>query len=492
MFSRLNQTFAFHSSPEAFISSRLEAMTIDNSELLAPNSPHERQGVIQASILNRNVHIVSSYRLCRAILQHSSSVGGQPSGLVSCLQDTEHVFTVGPAYTQLMSAFFPAPNLLLEDGETHAFHKSQWMSQVGKLPSDAAPIVRPIATRLIRTKLQPDRNIDLYNVLKSFSWDCMLGIFLGLDSERDGKAFSEVESAQEDLLRGQFSLFPVPVATPFWSSTRSKGLKAVSRLQQILKERVHLSHCHGSCPYLSGHRHINDVNLASHCLLFTSSIVNKAISSLLTAYMLNIFLGENEGQSLASLLRQHPSKIRQAMLRSILLETERLSPPVIGVMRRVAHDVTLKGAMDGGSPSIIPAGHDIWLYFSKANRDEMVFKNAGTFVWNRFMKEDSLESVGLAFGDGAKSCLGNELVRQICLIVAQEFVDSGIDLTGDIQADGLKAWLGWVPNVDPAVLARDMKQLPCQRPREPVTVRIRLPPSASDGEESSPHISLHA
>lgn len=492
MFSRLNQTFAFHSSPEAFISSRLEAMTIHHSELLAPDSAHERQGVIQASILNRNVHIVSSYRLCRAILQHSSSVGGQPSGLVSCPQDTEPVLTVGPAYAQLMSAFFPAPNLLLEDGETHAFHKSQWMSQVGKLPSDAAPIVRSIAARLIRTKLQPDRNIDLYNVLKSFSWDCMLGIFLGLDSERDGKAFSEVESAQEDLLRGQFSLFPVPVATPFWSSARSRGLKAVSKLQQILTERVRLSHRHGSCPYLNGHRHINDANLASHCLLFTSSIVNKAISSLLTAFMLNVFLGKNEGQSLASLLRQHPSNNRQAMMKSILLETERLSPPVVGVMRRVAHDVILKGAMDGGSPSIIPAGHDIWLYFSKANRDEMVFKNAGTFVWDRFMNEDSLESVGLAFGDGAKSCLGNELVRQICLIVAQEFIDSGIDLTGDIQADGLKAWLGWIPNVDPAVLARDMKQLPCQRPRQPVTVRIRLSPSASDGEESNPHVSLHA
>jgi len=68
MFSRLNQTFAFHSSPEAFISSRLGAMTIDDPELLAPNSPHERQGVIQASILNRNVHIISSYRLRRAIL----------------------------------------------------------------------------------------------------------------------------------------------------------------------------------------------------------------------------------------------------------------------------------------------------------------------------------------------------------------------------------------------------------------------------------------
>jgi len=105
------------------------------------------------------------------------------------------------------------------------------------------------------------------------------------------------------------------------------------------------------------------------------------------------------------------------MLRSILLETERLSPLVIGVMRRVTYDVTLKGAIDGGSPSIIPAGHDIWLYFSKANRDEMVFKNARSFVRNRFMKKVSLESVGLAFGDGANYCLGNDLVRQICLIV---------------------------------------------------------------------------
>jgi hypothetical protein len=88
---------------------------------------------------------------------------------------------------------------------------------------------------------------------------------------------------------------------------------------------------------------------ASHVLLLTSSIAIKALASLLTAFVLNLFLWRDQGQrqpmdsehaangeeklsaSLAELVRSPgDADARRRMVRSILLETERLSPLLLG------------------------------------------------------------------------------------------------------------------------------------------------------------------
>lgn len=69
--------------------------------------------------------------------------------------------------------------------------------------------------------------LDLYETLKTLAWDILLAIFLGVERDNVGGVSRNVEDLQETILRGQFSLFPAAVRTPFWTSPRSRGLKQI-------------------------------------------------------------------------------------------------------------------------------------------------------------------------------------------------------------------------------------------------------------------------
>lgn len=469
VFTRLNQTFAFHASPEDFISSRLQELAVSEPDLLPSNG---EKSIIRASILNRNVHVVTSYELCKEIL-HSD--GQKRSDTIRASHPDEEVrpdtFAVGPAYRELMADWFPAPNILMEDGVVHAEDKQQWKEQLSTLPSDAEMITREIVRTFIKSAWIPGAQLDLYESLKALSWDLILGVFLGLGRTRDQKQFSAVETAQEALLRGQFSLFPVSINTRFWQSARSKGLKARQDLQVMLAEHIQQQDAK-SCPLLRQNQ-CTKPNISSHSLLFTSSLVNKALSSLLTAALANIFLMPGE-KSLASLLRSQTGYDREATLKSILLETERLSPPVVGVMRRVQQAVALLAGDGHGTIQDVPAGHDLWLYLAGAGRDGTVFEDAERFHFDRFMPKDGEDTPqGFGFGAGSKACLGSDTVRRMVTTVALELMEAGIELGGAIDEQGVKGWLGW-EDVPPSAIAKDLKQLPCQRPRNPIMVTIRI------------------
>ncbi|KAK0768361.1 hypothetical protein LTR59_017722 [Friedmanniomyces endolithicus] len=158
----------------------------------------------------------------------------------------------------------------------------------------------------------------------------------------------------------------------------------------------------------------------------------------------------------------------------------RLSPPVIGVMRRVTQTVRLTNpGSDRNSTTshIVPAAHDAWLYFVAANRDPDVFARPTEFCWDRFMRQGAEvptdEDCGIAFGLGPKHCLGADLTREICLTVAETVMESGLAIKGGGQVvEGVKAWLGWEAHAGPEAMTRDLKQLPCQRPRDPVMVTV--------------------
>ncbi|MCJ1290019.1 hypothetical protein MMC34_001554 [Xylographa carneopallida] len=474
----LNQSFAFHASPESFISTRLQNLAVASPDLVF--SPASRQKIIQASILNRKVHIISSYALCRSILLDNGSAfedpdpdAGDPQlgdskSSNSSTQGGPDTFAVGPAYHQLMANFFPPPNILLEDGSIHATNKERWKEQLSTFPADGTPRIREITRAHLRT-FREGTSIDLYENLKDLAWKILLGIFLDLDTEDE--TYATIEKAQETLLRGQFSLLPVAVNMPFWQSPRSKGIKARHDLLPMLREQVDKQK--PSCPLLRRQK-IGKDEMSSHCLLFTSSIANKALASLLTATTMNLFLHPGP-TPLATIVRSHPPEKRGLLLESLLLETERLSPPVVGVMRRVQKDIQLSPA-ETEERHHVPAGCDVWLYLAGANRDSAVYSDAEKFVFDRFMASEMPR--GFAFGFGNKTCLGSEVVHQIVSVVAAEMIDADITLHGTVSDYGVKGWLGWETGVPPSAFANDLKQLPCQRPRKPVLVDVG---SASTG-----------
>lgn len=472
VFSTLNQSFAFHASPETFISARLQELSRCELNPLPQTSASRKQPIVQASVLNRKVHIISSYRLCTEVLQTSTcpEQGRSESGGSEGKIDAETpLFAVGPAYKELMADWFPPPNILLQDGKQHWEHKEQWASQLSTLPLDATPLIRELTRTLIRQSFFPGSVLDLYETLKTFSWNLLMGTFLGLDRGGREKEFLAIIHAQEALLRGQFSLFPLAVNIPFWQSSRSKGLKARKDLQSLLRDHVD-SADRTTCPFMR-QAQVEKDDVASHCLLFTSSIVNKALTSLLTATLTNLFLMPRE-MSLANLVRSHNGEPRKSLLRSVLLETERLSPPVVGVMRRVQRDIDLELFCDGSRiKHHAQAGSDVWLYLAGANRDPMEYRNPDRFELDRFMREEL--SPAFTFGSGTKACLGREFVRHAVQAVTEEMVEAGIQLEGKIEAPGVRGWLGWEVISGLNDFAKDMKQLPCQRPRDPIEVTVR-------------------
>ena len=460
--SGLSETFSFHSSPESFITSRVLAFHKAHPDLAESNTP------IRAKILNRNVAVISSYDHIRQIL---------------CDEKIASSLSSSQAYDELMAPFFPPPNLLLLDPPDHHNLKQSWLQQMVFLNENIQPLVRD--TVLAHFLNIPSGSvIDIYESMKSLSWQVLLSVFIQKDQDAKQEENSEIEALHEDLLRGQFSLFPVNITTRFWRSAKSKGLHARQTLESMLSSKA----IRGKCPFMVDNpKKAQDV--AAHLLLFTSSLAAKGLASLLTAVLLNLFFFKEGGSDLITKVQGVGGfRQRSNYIQSMIMEVERLSPPVVGIMRRTTQDIFLHGKGEITSPTLVPKAWDLWLYFVGAARDQSIFGGtAETFVPIRYLDKISSQQQGLAFGAGAKTCLGRDLMRMVARTVVETCLgnDQGakpnhpsetpvIKLQsnrGDFPV-GVQGWLGWQSKVKPEEWARDIKQLPTQRPRKPIMVKI--------------------
>ena len=466
--STLSQSFSFHASPESFISARISSAgaqkLINQSD--DKEAGHSKPSIVRARILGRHVAVITSHRFCEAVLQLSGGDGGN-SNTIRAAKPGESLspesFVAKAAYRELMADFFPPPNILLLDSDVHRAKKQAWNKQLESFPTNIAPMAVDIAKDHFQSWTE-GRAIDLYESMKDLSWRLLLGIFLQLCP--GDKDYQLIESLQETLLRGQFSLFPVAVRAPLWKSPRYKAVEARKKLQGLLMEKI--SSQADDCPFLKQGR-IENNEVASHALLFTSSIAVKALSSLLTASLLNLFLLPS-GVPPAEDIRKQDPETGQILLESVLLETERLSPPVVGVMRRAQQDVIFKNGGDEPD-TLIPAGWDVWLYFVGAGRDTAAYPLAGKFLPERFITKGETNH-GFAFGSGLKCCLGSPIIRKLVHVVASVLIKSELKLEGSVEAKGVRGWLGWEANTSAEAFARDLKQLPCQRPKDPILLRV--------------------
>ena len=342
-------------------------------------------------------------------------------------------------------------------------------------------------------------SVDLYDSMKTLSWRILLAIFLSTpgqkQSDQSEKDAAEIESLQEGLLRGQFSLFPVSVNARIWRSPRSKGLEARKKLESIFASLVIRGSTH--CPFVTPSNEDKE-GVASHLLLFTSSLAAKALASFLTAVILNLYIFGESAKALATtsiasgMLIDHNETERIELLKSIVRETERLSPPVVGIMRRATEDIVLQATeKEASNPAtLVPKNWDLWLYFVGAARDPAIFGETADSFWpTRYSDRVGPDTApeGFAFGAGMKSCLGKDLMREVAMTVAQVCLGRGgserssgslpqsmITFSGEGSKlpRGVQGWLGWQSEVLPEEWARDMKQLPTQRPLKPAMVEI--------------------
>jgi cytochrome P450 len=452
--SGLTETFSFHSSPESFIASRVLAFQAEQPEAFDARLP------IRAKVLNRNVAVISSHAQIAHILAPNSNETGEPA------------FVAAEAYEPLMADFFPSPNVLLTDGLRHDAMREPWEQRMSGMGSKVGDVVSGVTFQALQAALNTE--FDIYEFSKRLVWKILLGLFLGLN-EAD-PMFSEIERLQEDLLRGQFSLFPVSINVKWWQSPRSKGIAATEKLKSLIFQR--LQQDKRACPFHSTDEELREV--ANHVLLFTSSLAVKAIASLMTPFLLNLFLFRREGTLMADKVSHLESQECADLLRSIMLETERLSPPIVGIMRKATCDTILPSTTPDGTDVMIPKGWDVWLYFVGGGRDPSVFgPDWAHFQPDRYLDPTQNAAHAFAFSLGDKRCLGQDLVREICVRTGQFMLRDGLRLVGDVRSEGVRAWLGWEGSVTPGASewAKDMKQLPTQRPAQPIKVRLTRKPT---------------
>jgi cytochrome P450 len=465
----LSDNFAFHASPEAFIQLHTSVSRDQDPHPISNHTP-----LIRTKLLNRNVIIVSSYQEIRRIL----SGPWEEAAPANCADSSP--YSAAGAYAMLMGPFFPAPNLLLADDNSHAKLRSVW-ERVMTPSTQIGPLVTYIVKEHFNERV--GSTVDLYASLKVVAWKILLRLFL--DLEDSDSAFSEVQSLQEDLLRGQFSLFPVSINFGFWQSSRRRGLESKAKLQHLIAERLfkprRQSYLFSRAEMPSATDEEDILSLANHILLFTSSLAVKALASLMTAVMLNIFLFTRSNLKLNYELARMRLNDKQAMLQSIQLETERLSPPIVGLMRRAVRDTTISFPSDDIESTPVPKGWDVWLYFVHAGRDSRVFGyDAEQFVPNRFCGDMTGAGEPFAFSIGRKTCLGQNIMREVCLTLAETMLDQGIQLDGNVEDKGVLAWLGWGDEATAEDWKRDIQQLPVQHPRRSIMVRINKSNYVSD------------
>ena len=167
--SSLSQSLAFHSSPESFISSRAQAAAPRRAEQIANEEVTCSSKIIRARILGRNVAVVSSHQICEDIMKAGS--GELQSSVTAAEKDqtiSETTFTARSAYFQLMSDFFPAPNILLLDRPEHHSKRTSWEDQLSFLPADTSQTVRQMADDHFSSWNHGD-SIDIYQSMKDFS-----------------------------------------------------------------------------------------------------------------------------------------------------------------------------------------------------------------------------------------------------------------------------------------------------------------------------------
>lgn len=457
IFNGATENLSFHRSPESFITSRVLQYHKSHPEAVNSRVP------VRAKILNRNVVIVSSYRHVEQILSATAEN-----------EDSEPPYVATAPYNRLMVDFFPPPNLLLQDGCPHSAAKKIWKASMKRLEDDAVDAKITTLVDNLLGEMQESNTFDVYNVLKDFAWRVFLSTFL--DLTHDDPEYEEYVRLQEDLLRGQFSLFPVSVNTGFWHSPRKTGVDSRKKLQAVISRR--LQSRIPSWVSIDVYEQRSREEIQNHILMATSSLAVKGFASLMTALLLNYYLfvheDDDERKSLNEWVECVSDGERDARMEAVLSETLRLSPPIVGVMRRATAACTLPSKEDDKPDVLIPKGWDAWLYFPGGNRDAAAFgSDADLFRPERYLSNSGILFPPRSFGAGSKSCLGAPFIRRAALTVLQGFQRRGARLRGSVDAEGLRGWLGW-QITSPESWSKDVKQLPTQRPANPVMLSLSV------------------
>mmetsp|Transcript_4464 Transcript_4464/g.5633 ORF Transcript_4464/g.5633 Transcript_4464/m.5633 type:complete len:217 (+) Transcript_4464:475-1125(+) len=179
----------------------------------------------------------------------------------------------------------------------------------------------------------------------------------------------------------------------------------------------------------------------NHYLMFSSSLVAKSIASVITSFMLEIARRPEILDKLKREIRSNAENANNSYLDRVILEVERLYPPIIGCCRYSKKDVQIRGKS-------IPSGCNVWCSFLTSNRDPEHFSDPLAFRpdrWNNETVRKKDDLVHFSFGAFSRSCLGKPLAK----VVVREMI-AGMILNFDWQTlPNQNLEYRWLPVVRP-------------------------------------------
>ncbi|GBG30033.1 Protein ABHD13 [Hondaea fermentalgiana] len=333
------------------------------------------------------------------------------------------------------------PAVLFQDGEQHALTKAQLRESQFAHPErleasgTAAKLHQEVRKQVLDLRSRCDAagskglEIGVYEWAKTLCADLLHLVFLAQHIKTDADDAANFQALHRTLWRGTVSS-----GINFNVDLGVFGLKKKSAFREAKDARAELArlfadaddaHADTNPPTCPFRREISaKQDRVDHYIMFTSSMVGKAVGSVVSSFVMllaeNPLLREELASSLqGSETRQNDTEAagdENDLLARCLLEVERLYPPVIGCCRTTTA-ATVIGKRQ------LAAGTKVWCSFLTANRDPKVYKNPTHFDPERW-KASSSDPAHLSFGAGAHQCLGRPLARQILRAICGELVRS--------------------------------------------------------------------
>ncbi|EGD83147.1 hypothetical protein PTSG_03779 [Salpingoeca rosetta] len=266
------------------------------------------------------------------------------------------------------------------------------------------------ARQQVQQLSEAEAPFDLYQELKALCVAATLTLFLGLeDGERD-----LLHRATQLITTHWHGLTSLPIRLNLGfgkGSGLDQALDAKEELETIIKGRIlrckpvphqqFLFHIVQACQSQG-----LDVT-CRHLLLFISALIPKALASLLTSMVVELFTS-------------HPDTLERArsddqFLERFLTETERLHPPFLAARRTLPKD-----AVCNIGPYRVEGERVIMCIFSEMNKDPDVYKNPEAFDADRWL--DASLPKPMTFGWGPDRCMGQPLARHLLLMFARQLL----------------------------------------------------------------------
>mmetsp|Transcript_14289 Transcript_14289/g.18753 ORF Transcript_14289/g.18753 Transcript_14289/m.18753 type:complete len:480 (+) Transcript_14289:400-1839(+) len=409
------------------------------------------------------------------------------------LGDRENIYSVKKAYGLFAGLGLFGNNVMFSDGKEHKklrdyVSQSDFANEERLETKKHVELINKITdsfTVALKRKISAEEKftglrMNTYTTAKNLCTDIIACVFLGFQLKQ------QVGTSEKCCCeKKRCSCLTVVEGTEnfqelqrkFWKATTSTGIKlnvsffglnfksafakgeaAKAKIVDILEgidgrrqsndcknattsESLEESQC--SCPFMSSKQDSKDglskEERINHYLMFSSSMVAKALASVITSALLQLSQHPDRLEKLRESLSKSEKEDKEAItyLDCVILEVERLYPPIIGCCRFTNKPTVIRGKQ-------VPAGTNVWCSVLTANRDSSKFPDPMKFNPERWSKgNDSVEH--FSFGAFDRACLGKPLAKVIVREVVKRIV---LNFDWSLEA-GQNLNYRWLPVVRP-------------------------------------------